>query len=89
MNIFDRMPYFFDGSNSEDEDSAGSQDCPVMEQAIIALKSSEETRKAIRILRETLLDCSTCPEFFRCEMQEEFNLQIDQVIAEINEEWGW
>jgi hypothetical protein len=89
MNKFDRMPYNFNGSNPDDEDSAGSQDCPVMEQANIALKSSEETRQDIRLLREALLDCSSCPEFSRCELQEKFSLQIDLVIAEINEEWGW
>ena len=76
-------------SDSDEEDSITMQHCPVREQVIVALKSSKETRRAIRRLRETMLNCEFCPSVNQCEFQEEFNLQIDMVIAEINEEWGW
>ena len=75
--------------DSNDEDLINIQHCPVREQATVAMKSSKETRRALRRLRETLLNCGICPAVNQCEFQEEFNLQIDMVIAEINEEWGW
>ena len=89
MNKLSSSNHYQDGSDHNNDDYLAKQHCPINEQANIALKSSNETRQAIRILRESLLNCSVCPHFHQCELQEEFNLQIDLVIAEINEEWGW
>lgn len=75
--------------DSNDEESIPRKDCPVKDQAKIALKSGKETKRALRSLRESLLRCDICPQYPQCEFQEEFNLQIDLVIADINEEWGW
>jgi hypothetical protein len=89
MNAMDSFtPDQFE-SDSNNEDLIKMQHCPVRGQAKVALKSSRETQHAIRELRETLLNCGFCPVVNQCEFQEEFNLQIDMVIEEINEEWGW
>jgi hypothetical protein len=89
MNNLSSMNHYPEGSGHNEDESLAKQQCPINEQANIALKSSKETRQAIRRLRESLLNCGVCPHFHKCELQEEFNLQIDLVIAEINEEWGW
>ena len=79
---------------SADGDSAESavfsmQHCLVTQQANNVLRSSKETQRALRRLRHSLLNCEICPAFEDCELREQFNLQVDLVIAEINEEWGW
>lgn len=89
MSNFDSMTSDQIDFDSEENDAFSMQQCPVAEQADIALKSSVETRQAIRHLRQTLLNCDMCPLLSRCDLREEFNVQIDLVIAEILEEWGW
>jgi len=89
MNVMDSFTPDQLESDSDEEDRIQMQHCPVREQAKVALKSSKETQRAIRQLRETLLNCDFCPAENQCEFKEDFNLQIDMVIAEINEEWGW
>jgi hypothetical protein len=63
--------------------------CRVSQQTNQVLRSSNETLHALRRLRQCLLNCDICPALEQCELREHFNLQIDLVIAEINEEWGW
>lgn len=89
MSSFESMTPDHIDFESEEKDSFSMQQCPVAEHANNALKSSKETRQAIRLLRHTLLNCDMCPLLSRCELREEFNVQIDLVIAEILEEWGW
>jgi hypothetical protein len=43
---------------------------------------------AMRRLRRSLRRCPGCPANPSCEFREEFDRQVDKVIAEINEEWG-
>ena len=81
-------------SKLADPDSAeravfSMQHCLVTQQANYVLRSSKETQRALRRLRQSLLNCEICPAFEECELREQFNLQVDLVIAEINEEWGW
>ena len=76
-------------SDFKNEYSFSGNHCPVKEQADLTLKSSRETHQAIHKLREYMLNCGVCPHFHQCELQEDIALQIDLVIAEINEEWGW
>lgn len=65
------------------------QNCLVPQQANYVLKASKETQGALRRLRQSLLNCEMCTAFEECELREQFNLQVDLVIAETNEEWGW
>ena len=79
---------------SADSDSAeravfSLQNCLVTQLANHVLRSSKETQRALRRLRQSLLNCEICPAFEDCELREQFNLQVDLVIAEINDEWGW
>ncbi len=81
-------------SKLADPDSAeravfSMQHCLVTQQANNVLRSSKETQRALRRLRQSLLNCEICPAFEECELREQFNLQVDLVMAEINEEWGW
>ncbi len=76
-------------SDSADRAAFSMQHCIVTQQANYVLRSSKETQRALHRLRQSLLDCEICPAFEECELREQFNLQVDLVIAEINEEWGW
>ncbi len=70
-------------------DGLSLRNCPVAVRAGIVLETSEETIKALQSLRQSLLNCEFCPAFEKCELREQFNNQVNQVISEINEEWGW
>jgi len=65
------------------------QHCPVIQQANNVVRSSKETRRALHQLRQSLMNCETCPAFGKCELREQFSIQVDQAITQINEEWGW
>ena len=65
------------------------QRCLIYQEANNVLRTSTETVRALRRLRQSLMNCDICPVIEQCELREDFNLQVDQVIAEINEEWGW
>jgi len=65
------------------------QHCPVNQYANNVLRSSKETRRALRRLRQILMNCDICPAIEQCDLREHFNMQVDQAIAQINEEWGW
>jgi hypothetical protein len=54
-----------------------------------ALRSCSATRDALSQLRESLISCSECSIVARCEQREQFNLQVDQAVSRIIEEWGW
>jgi hypothetical protein len=43
----------------------------------------------MRRLRRSLLNCSACPVYDQCEFLEQFNQQVDAVISELTETWGW
>ncbi len=77
------------GPDSAERAVFSMQHCLVTQQANYVLRSSKETQRALRRLRQSLLNCDICPAFEECELREQFNLQVDLVIAEINEEWGW
>lgn len=71
------------------EPSFSMQHCPVIQHANDVLSSGKETQRALRQLRQSLINCENCPAFGHCEMREHFNMQVDQVVAQILEEWGW
>lgn len=74
---------------SEKREEFTMQHCLVIQQTKKVLRSGEETKRALRHLRQSLLNCETCTLYEKCELRERFNSQVDIVIAEINEEWGW
>ncbi|MGW8227034.1 MAG: hypothetical protein ACWGOY_14935 [Anaerolineales bacterium] len=53
------------------------------------LHTCSATRDALSQLRETLISCSDCANVASCELREQFNLQVDQAVSMIIEEWGW
>jgi hypothetical protein len=75
--------------DSVEKEVFSMQQCLVKQQANNVLRTSKETQRALRRLRQSLLNCELCSAFVHCEMREHFNLQVDTVIAQINEEWGW
>jgi hypothetical protein len=72
-----------------DEKVFSMQQCLIFQDANNVLRTSKDTLRALRSLRQSLLNCEICPAIKQCELRENFNVQVDLVIAEINEEWGW
>lgn len=75
--------------NSVERAVFSMQHCPVTQQANNVLRSTKETRRALRRLRQSLMNCDRCSAIEHCELRDHFNMQVDQAIAQINEEWGW
>ena len=65
------------------------QNCPVIQQTNKVLRSSKDTKRGLQFLRNSLMNCDACKEYEICELRERLNSQVDNVIAEIIEEWGW
>ena len=63
--------------------------CPFIMQFEVLLRSIEESLRILRRFQRNMMNCRICPELIYCELIEEMNLQIDTLIAEILEEWGW
>ena len=61
--------------------------CPVLPDTQRVARSGEELLRALRRLRRALLACQECSSLDGCALRTEFNLTIDSLIAEINEEW--
>jgi hypothetical protein len=47
------------------------------------------TCKIANLIEQALRSCSECSIVARCEQREQFNLQVDQAVSRIIEEWGW
>jgi hypothetical protein len=89
MNDFPRFLPDSDDRHKAENGVFSMQHCFIQQEANDVLKTSRVTLRALRRLRQSLLNCEICPEIEQCELRENFNAQIDLVIAEINEEWGW
>lgn len=63
--------------------------CPVVLHAQTVLRSGEETIRAMRRFRSSLMECENCPAISNCTLREKLNNEVDIVIAEIIDEWGW
>ena len=63
-------------------------DCPIKEEAEKVVELGGETLKYLRRLRIKMRACPDCPDNGNCPIQTEFNAAVDQVIQELNEEWG-
>jgi len=63
--------------------------CPVEKHANAVLRAGRESLRAMRRLRRSLLNCMACPVYDQCEFLEQFNQQVDAVISELAETWGW
>lgn len=63
-------------------------DCPVYWQANQALNSTRRVAGMLRKLRRALRACRRCPAAQDCPVVQNFNLQLEDALAEIAEAWG-
>jgi hypothetical protein len=63
-------------------------DCPIKADAEKVVELGGETIKYLRRLRINMRKCQECSDNGNCPIQTEFNAAVDQVIQELNEEWG-
>jgi hypothetical protein len=77
------------GTNQMEFSNQAADDCSVSLSANQALRACRASRSTIKSLRENLINCPLCPLKEHCELQEHFNLLVDQAVSAIIEEWGW
>jgi hypothetical protein len=65
-----------------------AQNCPIKADAEKVVELGGETLKYLRRLRINMRKCQDCSDNINCPIQAEFNAAVDQVIQELNEEWG-
>lgn len=61
--------------------------CPIKLEISEAEESGKKFVKAMRRLRRAIVLCDKCQAVDGCEIRKQFNLTVDSVIAEVNEEW--
>ena len=66
-----------------------SANCTMTTAGEQCLAACATTRSALQQLRDLLISCQICPAVDKCDLCEHFNLQVDQSLAEINDDWGW
>lgn len=74
---------------SKSESSTPFHTCQTSVAFKSALTSSQQTKRILKRLRRSILDCELCTVFRQCELREIFISRIDSVVAGINDEWGW
>ncbi|MFC1922776.1 hypothetical protein ACFLY4_05750 [Chloroflexota bacterium] len=89
MNEFNRFKRKSTNPESVERAAFSMRHCPITNLTNNVLRASKETQRALRQLRQSLMDCHVCTAYENCELREHLNMQVDQVISEINEEWGW
>ena len=62
--------------------------CPLSHYAEQARKAGVNLLRAMRQLQRSAAACPACPRQAGCCLREVFNAEIDELIAEINEEWA-
>jgi hypothetical protein len=63
--------------------------CPLQQCARAAVHSGKNFHHAIRKLRRTQAHCKLCPVEHECTTRMEFEELVEQVVSDINQEWGW
>ena len=62
--------------------------CPIEKSAKEITEAGEAMLKGIRRLRVELANCSKCTQLDNCTVRQNLNTTINQVITELNDEWG-
>ena len=62
--------------------------CPVKRDAQETARLGGQTLKAFRRMRRRMRYCPQCVEYDDCPLLAEFNATVEQVILELQEEWG-
>jgi hypothetical protein len=84
-----RKPDCNDQSQAQDNPKPNTTNCTIRTAGEQTLAACATTRSALQQLRDYLISCQICPAVDKCDLCEHFNLQVDQSIAEINDDWGW
>lgn len=78
-----------DQSRAQENPKPNATICTIRTAGEQTLAACATTRSALQQLRDHLISCQICPAVDKCDLWEHFNLQVDQSIAEINDDWGW
>ena len=62
--------------------------CPIKADLEKANEIGGEYSKIMRKIRREISICDTCTGRTNCEIRSRFDRMVDEVIAELNREWG-
>ena len=62
--------------------------CPIKHELVRATNLGGEFSKSMALVREKIDLCEKCKELKTCSVKKEFDSMVDEVIAELNDEWG-
>jgi hypothetical protein len=63
--------------------------CLLQQCARQAARSGRNFQRDIRKLRRTQEHCKLCPLEHECATRMEFEELVEQVVSDVNQEWGW
>ena len=65
-----------------------ANNCPIKSELEKATKLGNEFAKVMRKLRREIEVCDTCTKRGECDIREKFDRVVDEVITELNQDWG-
>jgi len=65
-----------------------AMNCPIKVDLNKAIDLGGEYSKIMRKIRREIGICDTCTSRTDCEVRSRFDQAVDEVIAELNREWG-
>ncbi len=63
-------------------------DCPIKKDLEEATELGGAFSKKMKKVREEIEQCEKCPIKKTCKPRIDFNLMVDRIVKELNEEWG-
>jgi hypothetical protein len=63
-------------------------DCPIKKDLEEATELGGEFSKQMKKVRKEIEACDKCEVRKTCKVRIDFNLMVDKIVAELNEEWG-
>ncbi len=62
--------------------------CPIKKDLEEATELGGEFTKQMKKVREEIEACEKCTVKKTCKARIDFNLMVDEIVTELNEEWG-
>jgi len=63
-------------------------DCPIKEDLESTTVAGGEFSKKMKEIRDELGICDKCPELKTCKERKAFDVMVENIVKQLNEEWG-
>ncbi len=62
--------------------------CPIKKSLEETTDLGGEFSKKMKEIRDELEICDKCPELKKCQVRKDFDVMVENIIKQLNEEWG-